>query len=224
MGQMGIAKSTGYKRANGKGCAQVKAHLKYIEQRPNELGQRQKREIFNEQDNVKRQDFQDKLNDQAKKYPGGVLAHKVVLAAQKGDVAKNVDMKEVTRATIAEYEAKTGQKLDYVAVKHGNHVHVVILGRDKSGKEVVIKPQDLKKLQNIFDKQIKRQLERNRGRGWGLDRDIPELSRTPIEYAQAMEQKMRQVVQGLKRTEGRGHGAGKSNSLGVKISHDEHEL
>lgn len=169
-----FVKHTGYKRG-GQARSAIKGHIKYIENRKNELGEPEHRPIFDrDREQVQRQEFMDKLNDQPEK---GVQGHKVVISMKREDMeSQGVDMKELTREVMASWEQKTGRQYEWVAVEHDKnsnpHVHVVIAGRDKAGKEVVIMPRQLEQLKRVADKERQRLAERNleRSRVRGLDR------------------------------------------------------
>lgn len=66
---------------------------------------------------------------------------RIMLAPESG--ARIEDMKDFTRATMAQMERDLGAELDWVAVDHHNtdnpHVHVILRGRRRDGPDLIIK-------------------------------------------------------------------------------------
>ena len=66
---------------------------------------------------------------------------RIMLAPESG--ARIEDMKDFTRATMAQMERDLGAELDWVAVNHHNtdnpHVHVILRGRRRDGPDLIIK-------------------------------------------------------------------------------------
>lgn len=217
-------KHTGYKKNSARGRAQIKAHIKYLVNRPNEQGEREQREMFGADGPISREKFQEKLDKMAEKYPdhNGVLAHKIVISMKREDFEKaGIDPKELVRHALAEYEAATGRKLEWGAVFHNKesnpHGHIVILGRDKSGKEVKIDPKELEKIKNRIDKEFKRQRDRNQSRG-PMSIDIPN-------WEHKLGAKTKQLINTLARS-GRGnggHGGEGITTLKATFLRDENE-
>lgn len=183
-------KALGYYKhtKSGKNAAKVKAHLKYIEQRPNDLGEREKRELFNEKDAVSRKDFQKLLDDQEKT---GVIAHKLCISMNRKDMESgNIDLKELTRQSMAAFEAKQGRKLNWIATIHDKdsnpHIHIVVAGRDTAGREVRLGNLQVKQLKNCVDIEQKRERERNLGRSGHDTPPLPPLEKMIEAKAQVM--------------------------------------
>jgi type IV secretory pathway VirD2 relaxase len=67
---------------------------------------------------------------------------RIIVSAEDG--AQLGDLKETTRALMAQMESDLGTRLDWLAVDHHNtghpHTHIVIRGRDARGKDLVIAP------------------------------------------------------------------------------------
>lgn len=215
-------KGTGYKNNTPTGKAQIKAHLKYIETRPNDQGEREQREMFDENGPKSREDFQVVLDRQPK---GGVNAHKIVISMERGDMKHgNIDMEELTKHAMAQLEEKLGRKLDWIAVKHDKksnpHVHIVIAGHDKDGKPVKLTKREYAWLKNRVDMERKRQEHRN------IERGIPTLKIPDLEHALA--RKANSMARSLQHAIGnsghgsQGHGGG-IGSIKSKILKDREE-
>ena len=58
------------------------------------------------------------------------------------------DLKDTTRAVMAQMESDLGTRLDWLAVDHHNtghpHTHIVIRGKDADGKDLIISPEYIK--------------------------------------------------------------------------------
>lgn len=213
-------KGTGYKNGTPKGRASIKAHLKYIENRPNEKGEREKRKMFNENGKTSREEFQDKLDKQPNT---GVNGHKVVISMDRKDQESgNIDMEELTKQSMAALEAKMGVKLEWIGTIHDKksnpHAHVVIAGRDKDGKEVRLTKRELEWLKNRIDMEQKRQRERNMGRGiTPISIEIPSLKQLILDRANSLEKTIKGLGNGNS-----GHGGG-IGSIKAKILQDREE-
>lgn len=165
-----FVKHTGYKSHKGgksaKGMKCIKAHLKYIEHRKNELGEREQREMFGKEGEKTAKEFYNQLKEQPEK---GVIAHKLVISMDRKDYEEQkIDLRQLTRDTMNAYEAKVGQSLNWIACVHDKesnpHVHIVVAGRNELGKEVVIRPHNLNQMKRIADKERGLQHERNHER------------------------------------------------------------
>lgn len=150
-----VVKHTGY---ISKGISQVKAHLKYIGFRSDEVLTKVIREEFNlekgkffndKKDSVDYKKFIKSIEDnKALKHKKSIKAHKFVFSLKEKDLENYLKLsggktyRDLIRNTMNEYSKKTGQNLDWIAVEHmveGNskdgfkkskhpHVHVVIKG------------------------------------------------------------------------------------------------
>lgn len=165
-----FVKHLGYKSYKGgkasKGMKAIKAHLKYIENRQDEHGNRDPRELFDKESKTSRQDFYKILKEQPER---GVIAHKLCISMDRKDYeAQKIDLKELTRDTMSAWEAKTGRQLNWIACIHDKesnpHVHIVVAGRDQGGKEIAIMKGDLERLKRFSDHQRELQAERNKER------------------------------------------------------------
>lgn len=169
-------KLLGYERfGKGKGNpkAAIKRHVKYIEM--DKEHHQNSPTLFNERENyVNRIDFYQKINKQPDR---GVVAHKLLLTMSENEWREGrIDLRELTRETMASYQIQNELKLDWVAAIHLDkghpHVHVVIRGIDNQGKQVGIFKKNLKQLQQIAERHRERLSERNKTRELDRDRDL----------------------------------------------------
>jgi type IV secretory pathway VirD2 relaxase len=173
-----FVKHLGYKshkggKASG-GVKAIKGHIKYIENRADELGQRVDREMFNKNGETSRHEFYKIMSEQKQQ---GVIAHKLVISMDRKDFeAQKIDLKELAKETMASWEQKTGRQFNWIAAVHDKasnpHVHIVVSGRDQAGKEVTFMPNQLEQLKRVSDKERGRLATRNIERS-----QIPELMR-----------------------------------------------
>ncbi|MFN4024162.1 MAG: DUF3363 domain-containing protein [Hyphomonas sp.] len=114
---------------------------------------------------------------------------RIIVSAEDG--ARLGDLKETTRALMAQMESDLGTRLDWLAVDHYNtghpHTHIVIRGKDADGKDLVIVPDYIRtglasRAQDIVTERLgprrdleiaqARQSEVTKERFTGLDRAI----------------------------------------------------
>lgn len=162
-----FVKHLGYVSHKNGSVGKAAAHCKYLEYRRDEDGKRVQREIFGREKELSRSEFVEKLKEQPER---GVIAHKLAISLDgKNQDTREIDLKALARNTMTAFEAKTGRNLDWIGVCHDKesnpHVHLVIAGRDRNGKEVYIKPSDLDILKKIADQERTRALELTRERG-----------------------------------------------------------
>lgn len=134
-----IAGKTGNVIALGKALA----HLKYIQHRPGEDREKGGRELFDgENDNMDPKEFRKALREMKN---ANVLTHKLTLAPE----INPGDRKALARDVMAKLSSEKGQDLRWIAVGHGNtdnhHLHLMVLGKDKSGKDVRLDVRDYDK-------------------------------------------------------------------------------
>jgi hypothetical protein len=112
-----------------------------------------------------------KLIDQAR--PGDVAVHKLVLSPG----VPGVDLKDYAREVMGELSSAKGQDLQWAACIHRNtehdHMHVVVLGRDRRGSRVKITREDHDLLRYKGDKL----LERDHAIQRELDREVKDVER-----------------------------------------------
>lgn len=140
------------------------AHVKYIQHRPGEDREEGGREFFNdEEDGLDGKKLRAAIRELKN---SKVVVHKVMLAPEI-----NVeDQKQFTREVMAQLGQEKGLDLQWFAVQHGNtdndHIHVVVLGKDKNGTDVRIDKADYDKIKAYGDRYLERvhplELERSR--------------------------------------------------------------
>lgn len=163
-------KHLGYKSHKGGkaagGLKAIKAHLKYIENRVDDMGHRVDREMFGQDGAADRKDFYELLQRQKEQ---GVIAHKLCISMDRKDYSEQkIDLKELARETVAAWAQKTGRQYNWIGCIHDKasnpHVHIVLAGRDRSGKEVILKPNHLEQLKRVSDNERERLYQRNMDR------------------------------------------------------------
>lgn len=130
------------------------AHLKYIQHRPGEDREQGGREMFSEDE--------EKIDPKALRKAikelgaGKVVVHKLTLSPE----VDPTDKKAFTREVMDQLAREKGLDLKWVAVEHNNtehgHIHVVVLGKDKQGKEVRIDKKDYPKMKEYGDRYLER--------------------------------------------------------------------
>lgn len=156
-------KSLGFASHNsgGKPITHIKEHIKYME--ADREHHRNKPELFNQdQDNIQRKDFFQKLNEQPKR---GVVGHKLVISLSEEERQNyKTNLKELVRDTMNRFEGKHNVKLDWVAAVHDDeghpHAHVVIRGYNEDGKQVGMYPKHIKDFQAFAEQEKERQFTR----------------------------------------------------------------
>ena len=140
------------------------AHLKYIQHRPGEDRGDGGREFFSDEgDDLQAKRVQKAVKEMAK---SKVVVHKLTLSPE----INGYDKKAFTREVMKELGSDKGLDLNWYAVAHENtnheHIHVVVLGKDKSGHEVRIDKSDYSKIKAYGDRYLEREhpLEMERAR------------------------------------------------------------
>lgn len=164
-----MIKALGYYSHKGgkaaKGLAKVKSHLKYLEH--GKIHRNEPIGFDREKDEVSRREFLDRLETQPER---GVIAHKLVLSLSQDERDRlGLDMRDLVRETMSRFEAKLGRELHWVGYEHDDpghpHVHVVVAGYDREGKQVGIHKQDLAQLREVADREKDRLGDLNRATG-----------------------------------------------------------
>ena len=120
-------------RLGGKGLANAKAHLRYIERdgttRDGERGQLYSRD----NDVANGKEFLERGSGDRHQF-------RFIVSAEEGD--QYDDLKPLTRSLMQQVETDLGTKLDWVAVDHFNtghaHSHIILRGIDDRGKDLII--------------------------------------------------------------------------------------
>ena len=161
------------------------AHVKYIQHRPGEDRGDGGRELFS--------DLEDRLDGKVMRKAvreqevSKVVAHKLTLAPE----INAEDKKAFTREVMHRLGSEKGLDLQWFAVEHNNtnhhHIHVVVLGRDKNGKDVRLGKDDYDKIKEFGDRYLERhhpyELERSRQERERKERERLELRQKERETA-----------------------------------------
>ncbi|MBA4228684.1 MAG: conjugal transfer protein TraI [Hyphomonas sp.] len=186
-----IVKTHVSRAPRGGGGGALKAHLGYIQrdgvERDGSGG-----------DLYTRVGLEPKAEEFLERCDGDRHQFRIIVSAEDG--ARLGDLKETTRALMAQMESDLGTRLDWLAVDHHNtghpHTHIVIRGKDEDGRDLVISPDYIRKgmasrAQDIVTERLgprrdleialARQSEVTQDRFTGLDRGIlAEVSETGI--------------------------------------------
>ncbi|HEY9731914.1 MAG TPA: hypothetical protein V6C89_08380 [Drouetiella sp.] len=144
----------GLKAARGLAIGTALSHVKYIQHRPGKDLEQGGRDVFTDlEDSVEAKDLRDIIRD----YEGrGVVIHKLTLSPE---VNPN-DPKEFTREVMHQLGSQKGLDLEWWAVTHDNtdhrHVHVVVLSKDRNGREVKFDKRDYDLIKEFGDRYLER--------------------------------------------------------------------
>jgi hypothetical protein len=163
------------------------AHLKYIQHRPGEDREKGGREFFGESDDELsgvrlRQAVKEMANAK-------VLVHKITIAPEINPADKKAFVREVMK----ELGSEKGLDLNWFGVEHSNtehhHIHVVVLGKDRNGRDVNINKRDYDKIKEYGDRHLERvhPLEMERAK---FNRETKEHDRLG---ARKLEREMRKI-------------------------------
>ncbi len=130
------------------------AHIKYIQHRPGEDREKGGREMFDdENDKLNPKEVRKAVREMNK---ANVIIHKVTLAPE----INPDDKLAMTREVMKELGSEKGLDLRWTAVKHDNtehhHIHVVVLGKDKNGKDVRLDTRDYDKIKEYGRQYLER--------------------------------------------------------------------
>lgn len=170
------------------------AHLKYIQHRPGEDRGDGGREFFGEADDeLSARRLRKAVREMR---DSKVVVHKLTLAPE----INPADKKAFTREVMQKIAEGKGQDFVWMAVEHGNtehhHIHVVILGKDKNGKDVRIDKKDYDKLKDYGDRFLERQhpLEFERAR---VERERKERERIEARKRDRETERQERIRDGL---------------------------
>lgn len=190
-----IVKTHVSRAPRGGGGGALKAHLGYI-QRDGVERDGSGGELYT------REGLEPKAEEFLERCDGDRHQFRIIVSAEDG--ARLGDLKETTRALMAQMESDLGTRLDWLAVDHHNtghpHTHIVIRGKDEDGRDLVIAPDYIRKgmasrAQDIVTERLgprrdleiaqARQREVTQDRFTGLDRGIlAEASETGIRISE----------------------------------------
>ncbi|MBA4228756.1 MAG: conjugal transfer protein TraI [Hyphomonas sp.] len=130
-----IVKTHVSRAPRGGGGGALKAHLGYI-QRDGVERDGSGGELYT------REGLEPKAEEFLERCEGDRHQFRIIVSAEDG--ARLGDLKETTRALMAQMESDLGTRLDWLAVDHHNtghpHTHIVIRGKDEDGRDLVIAP------------------------------------------------------------------------------------
>jgi hypothetical protein len=113
-----------------KSKSRTKAHLRYIEHRPEREGEKVKRELFGNDGVMDRQQAY-RMIDEAEKR---TAFFRLIISPhpEKEDTEKDLHLQEIVQQTILTLEERVGKSVHYVAAEHDDHtdkrhVHVIAL-------------------------------------------------------------------------------------------------
>ena len=179
--------------------SKVKAHIKYIGFRSNELAVAKAREEYNldntrffseSENNADYKQFIERIeNHKALQHPKSVKMHKMVFSLKQEDYknylldANGKDFKDLVRSTMDEFEKYRGQKYDWIAVEHLTdndklsshpHVHIVVKSISEQGQRLKLDKEDYKILREKFDVQYNKvcEYESKWEQGYRQDREL----------------------------------------------------
>lgn len=144
-----------YIRASRDGKARAKAHVNYIKFRPGKDKEEQgKRSFFTDrEDGLTSRPVHEAIERQT---GTGVLVHKMIVSPGVQDA----NTQEYVREVMHELGRQKGLELEWYAVEHRNtanpHAHVVIMSKDKNGRQVKLSKDDYTKLKETGDKYLER--------------------------------------------------------------------
>jgi hypothetical protein len=142
------------KAARGLAIGTALGHVKYIQHRSGKDLEKGGREIFTDlEDSVEGKELRDIIRE----YEGrDVVIHKLTLSPE---VSPN-DPKEFTREVMQQLGSQKGLDLEWWAVTHNNtdhrHVHVVVLSKDRNGRNVRFDKRDYDRLKEFGDRYLER--------------------------------------------------------------------
>lgn len=147
-------RSVGGKSGKVVALGKAMAHVKYIQHRPGEDRGDGGREMFSDdEDNLDAKKFRKAIREMGK---ANVLIHKVTLAPE----INPEDKKAFTREVLKQLGSEKGLDLRWGATAHSNtdhhHIHVVILGKDKSGRDVRLSTRDYDRLKEFGARYLER--------------------------------------------------------------------
>jgi hypothetical protein len=129
-------------------------HIKYIQHRPGEDREKGGRELFSDTE-----DHADgkQLRKEIREHEGnGVVVHKLLLSPE----VNPADPKAFTREVLKKLGDEKGLDLRYYGTAHKNtdhhHIHVVVLPKDKNGREVRFSKRDYELIKEYGDRYLER--------------------------------------------------------------------
>lgn len=130
------------------------AHVRYLQHRPGPDREEGGRKFLNEYgDEVEGTEVRNELRQLGSR---GVIIHKLVLAPD----VNPADAVELTNEVLHRLEEEKGLDLRWRSVVHQNtahhHVHVIVYGKDKNGREVRFNKNDYQRMKEFGDEWLER--------------------------------------------------------------------
>lgn len=165
-----------HKYLKGKSASsKARKHVNYIAYRSETRDEKERgsRKFFDgTRDRIEPTEVKDLIYEQAKEKD--FIMHKLILSPG----IESVDMKEYTREVMEKFAEHKRLDLEWRAVIHKNtdhqHAHIVIMGKDKRGYDVMIRREDHQYLRKVGDDYLEREHKLDRF----LDREVTTLLRT----------------------------------------------
>lgn len=170
--------------------AKATAHVNYLQYRSGEDREKEPRKFFDDKkEGILGREVKAELKQDSGKY-----VHKLILSPG----VDGVDMQAYARSILGQLGREKGLDLKWRAVEHNNtdhaHAHVVLFGKDKFGKEVMLRRQDHTHMREFGDRYIERHHEYERF----LDKDLHRLMKQP-NYEREGDREYKKLLQDLKR-------------------------
>lgn len=155
--------------------SKARKHVNYIAFRSESRDEKERgsRKFFDgNREQIEPTEVKDLIFEQGKEKD--FIMHKLILSPG----IESVDMKEYTREVMEKFAEHKRLDLEWRAVIHKNtdhqHAHIVIMGKDKRGYDVMIRKEDHQYLRKVGDDYLEREHKLDRF----LDREIPTLLKT----------------------------------------------
>jgi len=150
-----------YVRAGPEAKGKAKAHINYIQHRSGpERDDKGPRQFFDQDNESVNAGWLKNKIDSSPNY--GATMHKFIVSPG----VHAVDLKHYTRALMNDIQERKGADLEWQAVIHENtdhpHAHVVMLGRDRQGKQVRFEKRDYEQMREFGDRYLDRRHEFDR--------------------------------------------------------------
>jgi hypothetical protein len=149
-----VKKAGSMKAARKLAIGTALGHVKYIQHRPGEDRDKGGRELFSEEkDNADSKELRQEIREHE---GNGVVVHKLLLSPE----VNPCDTKAFTREVLKKLGDEKGLDLRWYATAHKNtdhhHIHVVVLPKDRNGKEVRFSKRDYELMKEFGDRYLER--------------------------------------------------------------------
>lgn len=150
----GVRTKAAFKAARSLAIGSAIAHIKYIQHRSGKDKEAKRRALFTDrEDSTDAKVIRELVRDSTGR---GVIIHKLTIAPEINP--KNPE--EFTREVMSQLGAEKGLNLEWWAVCHRNtdhhHIHVVVLPKDRDGRQVRFDKNDYQLLKEFGDEYLER--------------------------------------------------------------------